>query len=405
MTTRNLKFLGHSTHADLTVKLGTQIVFNGSAANGPVLFEVSEFPMEFAGTVPMTIAVNTGTVTLKETLINYQRILNPIYNDQQRFKSAKTWAEQVSIISELADPAFSQDQIEFLQSENLYNTLFGHANFYNQEQLLYQHGCNLTMIDRDSWAPVCVGESRSNIVIDGYPQLPQRGPDENGTWECTITSGSVLSCDLKIDRPKSPAEFLGKYQLPRILVEMLPRNRLKHNSKIKILDLGVGDGQIGYELHQQGISSELHGLDVTNKRRTPIFDLYDCFIIADITQPIPVADEIYDVAICSNLLGLTGQYSRDNIWKCYGIVEDDEYQDYPIEVTANCLEEILRILRPDAIFVFSVTRVGWREFDLELTRLKNAGRIQILEQSWEYHRDGYYMFPPIHMCVVIEKIK
>jgi SAM-dependent methyltransferase len=404
MATRNLKFLGHSTHADLTVKLGTQIVFNGSAANGPVLFEVSEFPMDFAGTVPMTIAVNNGTVTLKETLINYQRILNPIYNDQQRFKSAKTWAEQVSMISELADPAFSQDQIEFLQSENLYNSFFGHANFYNQEQLLYQHRCNLTVIDRDSWSPVCVGESRSNVVIDGRPQLPQRGPDENGTWEWTITSGSVLSCDLKIDQPSSPTEFLGEYQLPRILVEMLPKDRLKRNSIIKILDLGVGDGQIGYELRQQGISSELHGLDVTRKEKALISDLYDCFIIADITQSIPAADEIYDIAICSNLLGLAGQYGRDNIWKPYGI-DDDEYQDYPIEVTANCLEEILRTLCPGAIFVFSVTRVSWCEFDSELTRLKNTGRIHILKQNWEYHRNGYYMFPPRHMCVVIEKIK
>jgi len=401
MTTRTLRFLGTSSAADITVTMGTQIVFDGSVGPGPALFEISDFSMDFAGIMPMTITVNTGTVTMQETMINGQPILNPKYRDQSKFKSAVTWHEKVHLIAQLATPAFSESEIELLLSDPFYIRYHDEARFRKQNQLMNEHGCNLTIRDLDSWAPVCVGESRFNIMINHCPQSVQRGPGENGTWHWTITAGNMLSYDLTIDPVSDISQFMGEYQLPRILIDMLPRSALKNN--IKILDIGVDIGQVAQELCQQSIPSELHGLDVTAKEFS-VKHRYADFIIADITKKTPVADHTYDLAICSNVLGALGEFDNTGAWKPHGF-QESELPDYPTKVGATCLEEILRILRPGAIFVFSITRAFWPEFDLKLNQLEYQGQIKQLKHSWEYHQDGYYMFPPRHMCVMLEKIK
>jgi len=401
MTARTLRFLGTSTHADVTVTLGNHTVFTGPVPSGPVLFEISDFSMEFVGSVPMTITVNTGTVTMQEIMINAQRIPNPKYSDQSKFRSAVTWNEKVSLIAQLATPAFSESEIELLLSDPFYIRYHDETRFLKQTQLLNKHGCNLTIHDLDSWAPVCVGESRFNIMINHCPQSVQRDAGENGTWHWTITAGSVLSYDLKIDPVSDICQFMGEYQLPRILIDMLPQSALKNN--IKILDIGVDIGQVAQELYQQSIPSELHGLDVTAKEFGEKHRYAD-FIIADITQKTPLADHTYDLAICSNVLGALGEFDNTGAWKPHGFHES-EFSDYPTLVGATCLEEILRILRPGAIFVFSVTRAFWPEFDHKLNQMEYQGQIKLLKHSWEYHQDGYYMFPPRHMCVMLEKIK
>jgi SAM-dependent methyltransferase len=402
MEKRILRFLGSSQQADITVTMGTQTVFDGPVCPGPVLFEVADFSMDFAGIVPVIITVNTGTVTMQETMVNYQPILNPKYKDQSKFKAAKTWDEKVRLIAELATPAFSDSEIKLLQSDPFYIRCDDEARFRQQNQLLYKHDCNLTIRDFDSWASVCVGESRLHVMINDHPQFPQRAPEETGTWDWTVTAGDVLSYDLKIDPAPELSYFMGKYQLPGILIDMVPEHKLKNNSKI--LDIGVENGQVAQELHQRRVLGEIHGLDVTVKEKFSWSKLYSNFILADITRNIPVANDTYDMAICSNVLGALGKFHSSGAWHPYGFHES-EFKDYPTRCGADCVEEILRILRPTAIFVFSVTRASWPEFDLKLSQLESSGQIKRLKHSWEYHQDGYHMFPPRHICVMLEKIK
>lgn len=272
------------------------------------------------------------------------RIPNPIYNSENlsRFKSTVTWAEKLSVITELASPAFSQDQIKFLLSEDP-------ANWAAQDQLLNQHGCGLTVLVPDSSTEI-------GLKIPTVYDINQ--------------------------------EFQGAYILSKltvdVLTEVMSLNEL-NRSDLKILDIGTGDGRILKELSDRGVTNEIHGLDTPNKRSYYVLNsTYNKFIETDLRYPLPIQDNTYDIIVCSNVL-----------------IESVMQMENDPPLTEDCLDEILRILVPGGIFVFNVDRFMCSAFDQKLNHLTN---VSILRQQWGYHRDQMCMFPPTRLCTALTKI-
>lgn len=271
-----------------------------------------------------------------------KRIPNPIYNAQtlERFKSAETWAEKISIISELADPEFTPDQIEFLHSENP-------ADWAAQDLILHQHGCGSTVV------------------------LPSVDADQ--------PTPTVYDID---------QNFQGAYIMPGFTMDVLAMVRSidqLNDPDVDILDIGTGCGQILQALRNRGVTATVHGMDTPDRKPYYVLDHhYDEFIDADLRYPLLIQDHSYNVIICSNVF-----------------MESVMHMENDPPMTVDCLDEILRILAPGGIFVFSTDRFNWAKFNHKLDQLSN---VRILQQQWGYHRDRLYMFLPSRLCVALEKI-
>jgi ubiquinone/menaquinone biosynthesis C-methylase UbiE len=271
-----------------------------------------------------------------------KRIPNPIYNDQtlERFRSAGTWAEKISIISELADPAFSPGQLEFLHSENP-------ADWAAQDLILHQHGCGATVV-----VPSVDADQPTPTVYD---------IDQN---------------------------FQGAYIMPRLIMDVLTTVRSIDQLNIvnvKILDIGTGRGQIIQALRNHGITAVVHGMDTPDRRPWYVLDHeYDQFIDADLRRPLPIKNNTYNIITCSNVFMQSAMHMEN---------------DPPISF--DCLDEILRVLAPGGIFVFSIDRFAWVNFS---HKLKHTTNIRMVQQQWGYHRDRLYMFLPSRLCIALEKI-
>jgi ubiquinone/menaquinone biosynthesis C-methylase UbiE len=373
MSLRTLRFFGsidNNQEVSMLVTVAQRTVFNGTitAARQDFLFKVYDIPMDSIGSLPVTISIASGTLTWGPVLINYNRIPNPIYTSEvlTRFKSAVSWAEKIFIMSALAVPAFTQDQIKFLLSEDP-------AHWAAQNELLHQHGCGSTVIYSDSWRVV-------DSQLDG--QL--------------MKSGDTLHYELMI--PNTPTvhdlgqDFQGAYILPQGTIDVLTKvvsvDQLNRPG-IKILDIGTGAGQILQTLRDQRVNSEIHGMDIPNKADYYVLNsTYDQFIDADIRYPLPIPPDTYDVVVCSNVF-------MQSVME----MENDP------ALSAECLDEILKVLVPGGILVFNVDRLCWVDMDAKLNHLMDSQEISVLAQTWMYHRDRMYMFPPTRWCGCVTKIQ
>ena len=390
-------FLGPSNHrntATVTITLGDKTIFNGPLTGQSLTVDIPEtVPIEFFGQLPLTVTMHDGgLLSISGCQTNNQVDMhNKRYDEQtkSKFKSATSWNEKASIFAE--STTFTSEQLALLQSEES-------KDWLGQLQLLIESGWTNRLPNGNRWLEIRTVDVQYNSRV--FLQPIQENADKNSLWHYVLRPGGVLSCNLIFDEVNLFAS--GPFRVPEVLVEMLSTQVLKNNPKI--LDIGVGQGAVWYELQKHQILGEVHGLDVTKKEGFPAADFYDSFIVADITKTIPLPNEFYDVVICSGVLGHGGKL------KISWINPDEEpanqYKtDYPVKVTDDCLEEILRISRPGAILVFSVKREAWHEFDDKLSQFKNSGQIKIIVQRWEYSHEEYYMFPPQHMCILLEKIK
>ena len=380
--------------ATVNIALGDKTIFDGPLTGQSLTVDIPDtVPTEFFGQLPLTITVHDGgllSVSGCQTN-NHYVMINERYNEQikSKFKSAATWNEKVSIFAEYTN--FTSEQLALLQSEES-------KDWLKQLQLLIESGWAYRLPDGSRWSEISTQDVQHNGQV--FLQPVHHNADKNSLWHYVLRPGGVLSCNLVFDEVNLVAS--GTFRVPEILVKMLSTQVLKNNPTI--LDIGVGQGAVWYELQKHGILGEVHGLDITKKERFPAADFYDDFIVADITETIPLPDESYHVVICSGVLGHGGKPK-------IGLTNPDEIPavqyntDYPVKVSANCLEEILRISRPGAILVFSVAREAWHEFDHKLNQFKTSGQIKIIVQRWEYSSEEYYMFPPRHMCMLLEKIK
>lgn len=211
MAIRTIQVLGMgfgSEPASVTVTANGNQIFNGTVptSNGPVwslpnrdlipdlevLFNF-EIDTSFTGLIPMTCAVNSGTVIFGSVFANYVSIPNPIFTQQQRetlFNPSTPLSTKVSIYSSVANPAFSPEEIAILENPATPPTTFN--------QILNQHNCNLQISSGpNTYGYITNTDCRGNVTIDGVAQTPNR--DLPGTWWWTINNSSTMAYELEVN--------------------------------------------------------------------------------------------------------------------------------------------------------------------------------------------------------------
>ena len=144
-----------------------------------------------------------------------------------------------------------------------------------------------------------------------------------------------------------------QYRSPTVVVDLL-RPHLA-NAQARVLDIGCGTGLAGRALAAHGFT-EIEGLDLSPEMAQVAADsgAYRAFVMADLNATLPVPDATYEGAMCC------GTFTTGH-------------------VSAACLNEILRILRPGAPFAFTVKRSEWNTlgFGAKITAFEAAGALRV----------------------------
>lgn len=144
-----------------------------------------------------------------------------------------------------------------------------------------------------------------------------------------------------------------QYRSPTVVVDLL-RPHLA-NAQARVLDIGCGTGLAGRALAAHGFT-EIEGLDLSPEMAQVAADsgAYRAFVMADLNTTLPVPDATFDAAMCC------GTFTTGH-------------------VSAACLDEVLRILRPGAPFAFTVKRSEWDTlgFGAKIAALADSGALRV----------------------------
>lgn len=144
-----------------------------------------------------------------------------------------------------------------------------------------------------------------------------------------------------------------QYRSPTVVAEML-RPHLA-SSLARVLDIGCGTGLAGRALATYGFTV-IEGLDLSPEMTQVAADsgTYCAFVMADLNAVLPVPDASYDAALCC------GTFTSGH-------------------VSARCLDEIVRILRPGAPFAFTVKLSEWEAlgFGAKIAALVDSGALRV----------------------------
>jgi len=135
----------------------------------------------------------------------------------------------------------------------------------------------------------------------------------------------------------------------------------------RIFDIGCGTGLTSIFLHQQGYD-HLDGIDLSPDMVRVAQDrkIYREVMVADLNQPLAIADSSYDAAVSS------GTFTHGH-------------------VGSEPLDEIFRILKPGGILACTVHNDLWQThgFDTKFKALINAGIIECLSlEEGKYYQQG-----------------
>jgi hypothetical protein len=218
MTNRTYQFFGQGFGTDpvsVDVALNGNPVYSGTVPTvdqpfsdnwySPDLYRVLftiESPVEFAGTLPISVSVNSGSgLKLAFTLANYCWVKNPVFTPAQGFTQAQFEAlnnnirstESLNIFTALANPPFTQEEIDKLTNPE--------TTQFEFNPLLISHNVSPYVPggpDNFKNSFVAMADPRTNVTLDGVPIQPPnpRPPEQGGMWTWSIYPGSVLTFDL-----------------------------------------------------------------------------------------------------------------------------------------------------------------------------------------------------------------
>ncbi len=125
------------------------------------------------------------------------------------------------------------------------------------------------------------------------------------------------------------------------------------------LDVGCGTGLVGVELSKRGFS-RLDGVDLSEAMLAQAGhrQVYERLAVADLTTSLAIDDCSYDAVVC------TGTFTSGH-------------------VTADCLDELLRVLRVGGFLAASVHDAVWQTsgFAHAFERLQQSGQLELIEMT------------------------
>lgn len=215
MTNRTVRILGQgfgNEPASISVTLAGVEIFSGNVntlplsdipslpnldlVNSTVILMSFDVPVTYTGTQAMTCSVTSGVVIFAQIVANYSPIINPIYTAEDLEilgNPASTSAEKLAVISPLAVPTLTSEEILLLESTDPIDESA-------QEAILASHGLS-TYISGGSefYQDVDLGtDPRDNVTINGVAVTPDRSTLPGTQW-FEINSGQILAYDLTIN--------------------------------------------------------------------------------------------------------------------------------------------------------------------------------------------------------------
>jgi hypothetical protein len=211
MANRTVQILGQgygATPSEITVTTNGNTVFSGpvntqdqtvpalpnldlTLANILCTFEID---LAFSGQIPMTCTVASGTVIFTEILANYVSIPNPVYTPTQLATLSNfdtPWSESVAIYTEVANPPFSQQDIDTLLDPTVTKE--------EKNAIKVAHNCTMTVSSgADGYGLIYNDDSRSQVTINGIETPAGHVAPYDGTNWWTINAGSTLSYNLNV---------------------------------------------------------------------------------------------------------------------------------------------------------------------------------------------------------------
>jgi hypothetical protein len=215
MTVRTIQFYGKGyapggdTPITITATANGSVLYTGPitteytdnydySPSGQVVLFTVEVPMDLAGTIPMTIAIdNPADVNtfFEQIEANYTVVPNPIYTQAELDilkNPASTQQEKLAIWEPKAVPALSQAEIDILTV----------GTVDERVAVLAAHGLQVVASSGpDVYLPINGNiDPRSNVVINGEPKT--RGATPPGAWGWGVVfpadASGTITCDITL---------------------------------------------------------------------------------------------------------------------------------------------------------------------------------------------------------------
>ena len=170
----------------------------GRLPGDQVVLFTCELPVDYAGTMPMSISVDSPVgvdAYFEQIESNYMTIFNPVYTQSEigvLTDPASTVAERTAIYTARAVPPLSPAEIAVLNN----------GTPEEKNAIIAAHNLTLTVSSGpDGFIPVNGNaDPRTNVVINGVPRT--RATDPAGTWGWKVDFSSdesgLIECDLTV---------------------------------------------------------------------------------------------------------------------------------------------------------------------------------------------------------------